>query len=418
MNLKKIIGLSDYKTFAGPSWPSLDDIISGIPAADPLIQKEVEEFVDMMKQTYFDITIDGTILANNNQQRQKQIFFDKNYHEHPICHVPWNTMGVNNNGEVFICSSPSWIPKFVGNILHADDVYDVLNSESAQRIRQEIIAGRYFYCNNQICNFFGQVDPKKYHSAPQLDHQPLEFVSQEQLLVSEIPKNLIFDFDYTCNFRCPSCRTDLINNNKHHVIRSINDQIVTKIKHLVIDKIQSQPIEIRWGGGETFISDVYVELLEYILATNKQNIKHIIQTNGSYLRSKSEMLEKLLPTLQELRISFDAATEATYKKIRINGQWNQLLENVKWVQHIIEKNQHPLRLTADFVVQLDNYKEIPAFVKLCDQLGINKINFQKMWNWGTWPTEIFDQKNIYNPDHPQYNELVEVFKLADRKILF
>jgi hypothetical protein len=190
MNLKKIIGLSDYKTFAGPDWPSLDDIICGIPAADPLIQKEVKEFVDMMKQTYFDITIDGTILANNNQQRQKQIFFDKNYHEHPICHVPWNTMGVNNNGEVFICSSPSWIPKFVGNILHADNVYDVLNSESAQRIRQEIIAGRYFYCNNQICNFFGQVNPKKYHSAPQLDHQPLEFVSQEQLLVSEIPKNV------------------------------------------------------------------------------------------------------------------------------------------------------------------------------------------------------------------------------------
>jgi MoaA/NifB/PqqE/SkfB family radical SAM enzyme len=247
---------------------------------------------------------------------------------------------------------------------------------------------------------------------------PLKFVSHDQLLVSEIPKNLIFDFDYTCNFRCPSCRTELINNNKHHVIRSINDQIVNKLKHLVIDQIQSQPIEIRWCGGEPFISDVYMELLEYILATGKQNIKHIIQTNGSYLRSKSEMLEKLLPTLQELRISFDAATEDTYKKIRVNGQWNQLLDNVRWVQHIIEKNQHPLQITADFVVQLDNYKEIPDFVKLCDQLGITTINFQKMWNWGTWPTEIFEQKNIYNPSHPQYKELIEIFKQANREILF
>ena len=418
MNLKKIISQSDYRTFAGPDWPSLDDVISGIPAANPAIQKEVNEFVGIMKQTYSEITIDGSTLANNNQQRQKQIFFDKNYHEHPRCQVPWNTMGVNNNGEVFVCSSPSWIPKFVGNILYVDDIYKVLNSESAQLIRQEIVAGRYFYCNNQICGFFGQVSPAKYLSDPQSDHIPLEFVSQDQLLVSEIPKNLIFDFDYTCNFRCPSCRTELINNNKHHVIRPINNQIVTKIKHLVIDQIQSQPVEIRWCGGEPFISDVYIELLEYILATGKQNIKHIIQTNGSYLQSKSDMLEKLLPTLQELRISFDAATEETYKKIRVNGQWNQLLDNVRWLQDIIQKKQHPLRLTADFVVQLDNYKEIPMFVELCDQLGMTKVNFQKMWNWGTWPTEVFDQNNIYNPDHPQYNELVEIFKQVDRKILF
>jgi len=131
MNLKKIIGQSDYRTFAGPDWPDLDDIISGIPADDPAIQQEVNEFVSMMQQTYSDITIDGSILAKNNQQRQKQIFFDKNYHQQPGCRVPWDTMGVNNNGEVFVCSSPSWIPKFVGNVLHVDNIYDVLNSESA-----------------------------------------------------------------------------------------------------------------------------------------------------------------------------------------------------------------------------------------------------------------------------------------------
>ena len=79
MNLKKIIGQSDNRIFAGPDWPSLDDIISGIPAVDPAIQQEVDEFVSMMQQTYSDITIDGSVLANNNQQRQKQIFFDKNY---------------------------------------------------------------------------------------------------------------------------------------------------------------------------------------------------------------------------------------------------------------------------------------------------------------------------------------------------
>ena len=418
MNLKKIISRKDYKTFAGPDWPSFNDVIEGIPSTDLSIQNEVDEFIRMMQQTYSEITLSGSILAKNNQQRQNQIFFNKSYHNQPSCQVPWNTLSVNSNGELFICSCSSWVPIPIGNILHTSDIYDVLNSESAQLIRQEIIAGRYFYCNNQICGFFKKVNPTHYQSVPQPTDTPMEILDMDQLLVSKIPRNLIFEFDYTCNFRCPSCRTEMINNNKHHVIRSINDQIVTKIKQLVIDQIQSDPVEITWCGGEPFISDVYLELLEYILSTGKQNIRHIVQTNGSYLRSKSEILEKLLPTLQELRISFDAATEETYKKIRVNGQWNQLLDNVHWVQDIIQKNQHPLQLTADFVVQLDNYKEIPAFVELCDQLGITKVNFQKMWNWGTWPTEIFVQKNIYNPSHPQYKELVEIFKQANREILF
>jgi sulfatase maturation enzyme AslB (radical SAM superfamily) len=418
MNLKKIISQKDYKTFAGPDWPSFNDVIEGIPSTDSSIQNEVDEFTRMMQQTYSEITLSGSILAKNNQQRQNQIFFNKSYHDQPSCRVPWNTLSVNSNGEMFICSCSSWVPVPIGNILHTTDIYDVLNSESAQLIRQEIIAGRYFYCNNQICGFFEKVNPTHYQSVPQSTDTPMEILDLDQLLVSEIPRNLIFEFDYTCNFRCPSCRTELINNNKHHVIRSINDQIVTKIKHLVIDQIQSEPVEITWCGGEPFISDVYLELLEYILSTGKQNIRHIIQTNGSYLKSKSEMLKKLLPTLDELIISFDAATEETYKKIRVNGQWNQLLENVQWIQDMIQQNQLPLKIRADFVVQLDNYKEIPDFVKLCDQLGITTINFQKMWNWGTWPTEIFEQKNIYNPSHPQYKELIEIFKQANREILF
>jgi sulfatase maturation enzyme AslB (radical SAM superfamily) len=418
MNLKKIISQKDYNTFAGPDWPSFNDITEGIPSADSSIQNEVNEFIGMMQQTYSEITLSGSILAKSNQQRQNQIFFNKNYHDQPTCQVPWDTLSVNSNGEMFICSCSSWVPVSIGNILHTTDIYDVLNSESAQLIRQEIIAGRYFYCNNQICGFFKKVNPTRYQGVPQPTDTPMGIVDKDQLLVSEIPKNLIFNFDYTCNFRCPSCRTELINNNKHYVIRSINDQIVCKIKHLVIDRIQSEPVVIVWGGGEPFISDVYLELMEYILSTGKQNIRHVIQTNGSYLKAKSEMLKKLLPTLDELRISFDAATEETYKKIRVNGQWNQLLKNVQWLQDLIQQSQLPLKIRADFVVQLDNYKEIPAFVKLCEQLGITTINFQKMWNWGTWPAEEFAKKNIYNPDHPQYDKLVEIFKQSDREILF
>lgn len=418
-DLKQIVGYKDYKVHAGPDWPTYENLVNGIPSANTEIQAEVTEFIKKMTQTYNEINIDKDILAENNQARQDQVFYNKRYKTIFKCSVPWNTMGINANGNVFICSSPSWIPKFAGNILEVDDIFKVLNSNTAQEIRQEILQGRYYYCNNTLCSFFSNIDPLTYSSNPSTeDLKPFKYFFTDSLQVHEIPKNLIFDFDYTCNFKCPSCRTELINTNKHHVIRPINNRIVDKIKHLVIDKIKTQPIEIRWCGGEPFISDVYLELFDYIINTGKQNIKHIIQTNGSYLKSKSDLLAKLLPTITELRISFDAATPETYQKVRVNGIWNNLIDNVEWVKEYIEANGFKTKITADFVVQYDNYQEIPAFVDLCNNLGIRHINFQKMWNWGTWPQAEFDAKNIFSKNHPEHANLVEMFKQANREMPF
>jgi MoaA/NifB/PqqE/SkfB family radical SAM enzyme len=239
----------------------------------------------------------------------------------------------------------------------------------------------------------------------------LPYQPSEQTQVTEIPRNLIFDFDYTCNFRCPSCRTELINNNKHHIIRPINDSISEKIKHLVIDKIDKQPVDIRWAGGEPFISEVYVDLMEYCITSGK-NIKHIIQTNGSYLIAKADLLERLLPHIKELRISFDAATADTYSKIRVGGVWNNLLENVRHVQQQIKDLGLRTKVSIDFVVQADNYREIPLLRELSKDMGIDTIYYQRMWNWGTWNLEEFNRKNIYNPDHADYNQLLTAFKLA------
>ena len=412
--LDKIIGQNDYKVFAGPDWPSYQQLIDGELGSHDTIKTEVKDFIRMMEETYYAQTMHGDVLAQSNQQRQQQKFFDKKYHG-PACRVPWETMGINANGDVFICSSPSWIPKFVGNILECTDIYQILNSDIALSIRNEISNGRYTYCNNRLCGFFGNISPTRYETDGP-EQVPDTVVHSDNLYVTEIPKNIILDFDYTCNFACPSCRVELINNNTHHVMAPINDKISEQIKQLVIDQIKNQPVTVRWCGGEPFISRVYLDLLEYIAARKKDNIKHIIQTNGSYLQKKSDLVTKLLPTTQEMRVSFDAACDETYQKIRVNGQWDQLLSNVRWLRQCVDELAVDCVLSADFVVQLTNYKEIPAFVKLCRELGIKKINWQKMWNWGTWSQEEFLQHNIYRPEHPLYSELVEIFKKAGQPI--
>ena len=234
------------------------------------------------------------------------------------------------------------------------------------------------------------------------------------LYVREIPQDLIFDFDYTCNLQCPSCRTEVINWNNDVTFAPINDRIVHSIKHKVIDRVGTQAVNIRWCGGEPFISRAYLNLLEYIIQSGKTNITNTIQTNGSYLRSKSDILVRLAPYIKELRVSFDAATAETYAVTRRNGVWHTLLENVRYAVDVLGAD----KIVADFVVQIENYQEIPQFVALCNDLGIQRINWQKMWNWGTWPQGEFDAKNIYNAQHPDYAKLVAVFVQAGQRIQY
>lgn len=416
MDIKKIVSEIEYQDAAGPDWPSYQSFLDGNIGQDPNTRQEIDAFAKESYQDYIDKE-KGNKIADGNRTWQSQVFFDKRSTIPPSerCQVPWKTMGVNSYGDVFICQSPAWIPKFVGNVNRADTVYDILNSDMAIKIRREILSDRYFYCNNHICSFFDKQPKESYQFEPTQDSDflPLQDdIQHPSLFLDRVPENLIFDFDYTCNFRCPSCRTDLINNNKHSVIRPINNRISERIKTLVIDEIKDHPTSIRWAGGEPFISDVYSDLLEYIIGTGKRNITHIIQTNGSYLKSKSDIVEGLLPYLKELRISFDAATPETYHRVRVNGVWDNLLNNVRWVMDKIRENNFPVTVTADFVVQKSNYQEILAFSKLCQDLGIHNINYQKMWDWHSWPKEEFNQHNVYTHNHPKYEQVVRFITQA------
>jgi sulfatase maturation enzyme AslB (radical SAM superfamily) len=414
VELEKIIDSKTYREFKGADWPTYSDFVANNYTVSDAIKKELEKFVSAMQEQYEHLSSTRTEqLAAANQARQGQIFYNKSYTGPSRCREPWQTLGVNSNGNIFICSSPSWIPIFVGNLLESNNVYDVLNCEQAKKIRLEILQNRYYYCNSTICKFFQAANPHT-HKKTFNDEDTKELVltnDQEELYVNEIPRNLIFDFDPTCNFKCPSCRIEHQNFNNHHVIRPINNNISNKIKKLIIDEIKDQHISIRWAGGEPFMSEVYIELFDYIIEKNKKNITNIVQTNGSLLKSKENLLRRFLPYISNLRISFDAGCEETYKLTRVGGNWNNLLDNVNFVKDLVKQNNFRTKLSADFVVQKNNYKDLPVFANMCRELNLS-MNIQKMWNWGTWESDVFDDMNVYHKKHPLYADVEKYLRLA------
>ena len=122
------------------------------------------------------------------------------------------------------------------------------------------------------------------------------------------------------------------------------------------------------------------------------------------------MLIEFLPYVTELRISFDAGTAQTYEKNRVNGNWQTLLENCAWVIDLIKKHNFKTQVSADFVTQLNNYKEISDYVQISKQLGFDIIRIGKMWNWDTWSQEEFQERNVSDKSHLQYNEFLDILR--------
>lgn len=352
------------------------------------------------------------IVDYHQRKNNKQVFFAKNIVKIPICNRPWEDLVINQYGIGYICASPAWLPKGIGSVLDYDNIFDMLNSHEARAIRSEVSLNRYSYCNHKICG----------HSLMLKNHINLTPLAQNTILLTEdqftatsivnyLPSRLCFDFDYTCNFKCPSCRINVINHN-HGPIYDTNKLVVTQIKKLLLDEYArtNSVVQIRWAGGDPLISKAYLDLWKYIAKLGNTTIRNTIQTNGSYLIKRSKILKDFLPYIDEVRISFDAGTAETYKKIRVNGKWSDLIKNCKYLKELINQLDVKVILHSDFIVQLDNYLEIPQYIETAKSLGFNQIGIGKMWNWNTWSMEEFDHLNISDPTHPKHTDLLVILE--------
>ena len=349
------------------------------------------------------------IVDHYQRVNNQQVFYDKQA-KLKKCLLPWQNLVINQHGNTYICASPAWLPKSIGSLLDYSDFFDLLNTHEARSIRSEIESGRYMYCNQSICSHLSPVERHKFYNTVPTPGDRL--LAEEEFTVNsvthQLPTEICFDFDFTCNFQCPSCRTEMINHNQGPMAE-INQRLVEKIKQLILDLYikNSTPLTLRWAGGEPFLSHAYLDLWDYI-SQQPNRITNVIQTNGSYLIRRQELLEKFISKISEFRISFDAGTKDTYSKIRVNGLWDTLLENCRYVHKLKTQSGADCHLISDFVTQIDNYQEIPKYVEQADQLGFDTIWIGRMWNWNTWNNSEFDQRNVSHVAHPDYDKFIKI----------
>jgi hypothetical protein len=62
------------------------------------------------------------------------------------------------------------------------------------------------------------------------------------------------------------------------------------------------------------------------------------------------------------------------------------------------------------VVQANNFREMPDFVRLGRRFGFDMVYFGRIRNWGTFTAEEYRARAVHLPDHPEHAELLELVK--------
>jgi MoaA/NifB/PqqE/SkfB family radical SAM enzyme len=130
------------------------------------------------------------------------------------------------------------------------------------------------------------------------------------------------------------------------------------------------------GNGEPLSSKAFWQTLD-LASRYGEGARISINSNGQLLTHK--IAGKLVRSpLHDITISLDAATHATYKKVR-GADFDNVLENIRNL--ISARNKLGRKLPEVYVHMTlfrENIAELPAFIELAYELGVDKACFWHM----------------------------------------
>lgn len=319
-----------------------------------------------------DYTDFQTVNGRPSELLRKTIF-DKNCYK-LACETMLNHLEIFHNGNTRCCCT-TFVRQNLDSIMKKNE-HDMWHSNLHKVLALSCVNHTYSFCDHSMCPLF--VDTK----SVEVDNRSVPGMPYNK--ITEHPETLALGHDYTCNLSCTTCRDDycVAKGEEKEKIHNITERIKS-------DYLKNCEFLILAGDGEVFLSDEY----RSIYTDPECDPKYIrILSNGMLFNEKkwNELTAGKTSKIM-MTVSIDAATKESYEKIRRGGKFDILKKNMEYAASL-KKNGVLRYLRFNFVVQRENYKEMPLFVKWGEELGVDEIFFTKILNWGTYTDEEF--KNI------------------------
>ncbi len=207
-----------------------------------------------------------------------------------FCSLPWSFMTVGNRSVHSCC----WQLKKYSPSLNSEkfDFIENWNHPDIQNLRRGVLSGSFNMCNKETCyNILGNNLPNREDEIKNLRWKNV--IENNIVEVNEMPDQIHFEADPTCNLACPMCRDgfnlgkDVDINFGKGVLWDALDKAKKSGKNLLISMC---------GNGEPFMSRSCIDFLFNADLRNLPNITIGFNTNGllltPYIWNKMEKVRR------------------------------------------------------------------------------------------------------------------------------
>lgn len=176
-----------------------------------------------------------------------------------------------------------------------------------------------------------------------------------------------------CNLRCQHCYQDDFSKEKDldwTGLKEVADNILATLKEW------GQTACIHLTGGEPLLRPELFPLLEYLDQSPLIDELGII-TNGLIFDQNVVKNLSDFRKLKKIKISLDGADAETNDSIRGEKTFARVIKNIPLIK---QENQYEIILM--FTVMRKNYRSLPSFYNLSQQLGIHGFIIERFIPWG------------------------------------
>lgn len=166
------------------------------------------------------------------------------------------------------------------------------------------------------------------------------------------PVNVTWEMTLRCNLKCAHCLSDA-------GVGASEELAARECLQLVEELAQLKVFQVNIGGGEPFIRDDFLNILEH---SHEKGLVTCVSTNGMLIDDDlARRLAKL--KMLYLQISLDGATIEVNDRIRGKGTYQKILEAVA----CLARNQVPFSINT--VLTRLNYPQLDDLRKLAGDYG-------------------------------------------------
>ncbi len=183
-----------------------------------------------------------------------------------------------------------------------------------------------------------------------------------------LPTNLYIETTNLCNLRCKGC---ILYRGNWEQDRNMSLQDLA----MITEQLPELERAVLHGIGEPLLNNALPEMIRHL---KERDVFVLFNSNGILL-NETWQKELIDAGLDELRISLDAASPEGYRAIRSSDRFNQIVGNLRSYVKLQKKHLTTVpKLSLWYLGTKDNMLELPDFVRLAADIGIEEVYLQRL----------------------------------------